>query len=94
MITQEQAERIATEITGRGPESGGWELVEFDAGWLIRESSASDASLRGGALRVVERESGRVMRFPSGVPPQRIVAEYAEVVERSRVEYPPDLSDR
>jgi hypothetical protein len=88
MITQEQAERIADEIAGQAHESGdqGWELVEFDAGWLIREGSASDASLRGGALRVIERESGRVLRFPSSVPPGRILTEYAQVVDRGRVE--------
>jgi hypothetical protein len=88
MITHEQAERIADEVIG--PDGGGqsWELVEFDAGWLIRESSSSDASMRGGAIRVVERESGRVMRFPSSVPPRRILTEYAEVVERGRVENP------
>jgi hypothetical protein len=90
MITQEQAEHIAGEITGhpRDGGDGGWELVEFDAGWLIRESSASDASLRGGALRVIERESGRVMRFPSSVPPGRILTQYAQVVERGRAENP------
>jgi hypothetical protein len=90
MITQEQAERIAGEIVGQAYGSGdhSWELVEFDAGWLIRESSASDSSMRGGALRVIERESGRVMRFPSSVPPSRIMSEYEHVVERGRVESP------
>ena len=90
MITQEQAERIAGEILGDADDSGeqNWELVEFDAGWLIREGSASDASLRGGALRVIERESGRVMRFPSSVPPGRILTGYAQVVDRGRVESP------
>ncbi len=90
MITLEQAERIAGEIAGQAHDSGdqSWELVEFDAGWLIRESSASDASLRGGALRVIERESGRVVRFPSSVPPGRILTEYAQVVERGRIESP------
>lgn len=90
MITQQQAELIAGQITGRARDGGGqgWELVEFDAGWLIREGSASDASLRGGALRVIERESGRVMRFPSSVPPTRILTEYAQVVERGRAEDP------
>jgi hypothetical protein len=90
MITQEQAERIAGEITGQAHGSGdqSWELVEFDAGWLIRESWAGDTSLRGGALRVIERENGRVMRFPSSVPPGRILTEYAQVVERGRVESP------
>lgn len=86
MITQEQAEQIAGQITDR--QDGSWELVEFDAGWLIRESSAGDPSLRGGAARVIERDSGRVVRFPSSVPPRRILTEYAQVVDRGRVESP------
>ncbi len=84
MITQQQAEQIATQITGR--QDGSWELVEFDAGWLIRESSAFDTSLRGAAARVIERDSGRVVRFPSAVPTSRILTEYAQVVDRGRVE--------
>jgi|HubBroStandDraft_5_1064220.scaffolds.fasta_scaffold306204_2 hypothetical protein len=88
MITRERARDIASQITGQAQESGNWELVEFDAGWLILESSSSNASRRGGALRVVERESGQVVRFPSSVPPQRILSEYAQIVERGRVEYP------
>ncbi len=86
MITRQQAEQIAGQITGR--QDGSWELVEFDAGWLIRENSAGDPSLRGGAARVIERDSGRVVRFPSSVPPRRILTEYAQVVQRGRVESP------
>lgn len=84
MITKEQAERIASQVTGR--EDGSWELVEFDDGWLIRESSGSDRSLRGGATRVIERDSGRVVRFPSSVSPKRILSDYAQVVDRGRIE--------
>jgi hypothetical protein len=87
MITKEQAERIAGQITGRQP-GAGWELVEFDAGWLIRESSDGDPSLRGAAHRVIERESGRVMRFPSSVPPRRILTGYAQVMDKGRPESP------
>jgi len=87
MITAEQAERIAGQVTGR-PRGSGWELVEFDAGWLIRESSADDATRRGAAVRVIERESGRVMRFPSSVPPRRILTQYAQVVDRGQAENP------
>jgi hypothetical protein len=86
MITKEQAEQIASQVTGR--QDGSWELVEFDDGWLIRESSASDRSLRGGVTRVIERDSGRVVRFPSSVSPRRIVNEYAQVVDRGRAETP------
>jgi hypothetical protein len=82
VITREQAETIASQIVGGNQQDGSqtWELVEFDAGWLIREAWLSDRSRRGGAVRVVER-SGRVMRFPSSVPPDRILEEYADVVE-------------
>lgn len=84
MITMEQAEQIASQVTGR--HDGSWELVEFDEGWLIRESSASDPSKRGGATRVVERDSGRVVRFSSSISPQRVLDEYKRVVDRGRVE--------
>lgn len=90
MITREQAERIAGEIAGQASDSAArsWELLEFDAGWLMREGPATDTSLRGGAARVIERESGKVMRFPSSVPPGRILAEYAQVVGRGMVDRP------
>jgi hypothetical protein len=87
MITAEQAERIAGQVTG-GQQDAGWELEEFDAGWLIRENSADGEPRRGAAVRVIERESGRVMRFPSSVPPRRILTEYAQVVERGQAENP------
>lgn len=86
MITKEQAEQIASRVTGR--QDGSWELVEFDEGWLIRESSALDRSMLGAATRVIERGSGRVVQFPSSVPPSRILTEYAQVVDRGRVESP------
>jgi hypothetical protein len=85
MITQEQAERIAGQVVGQQQDRS-WELIEFDAGWLIRENLASNESQRGSAVRVIERESGQVVRFPSSVPPGRILTEYAQVVERGRVE--------
>jgi hypothetical protein len=87
MITREQAEGIAAQIM-RQMQDRTWELVEFDAGWLIRDSTASDPDMAGAAVRVIERESGRVIRFPSSVPPGRILSEYAQVVERGRVESP------
>jgi len=82
MITKAEAERIATEVVGpaSASEGCGWKLIEFDAGWLIRQDWMDDRSLRGGGVRVVERDSGRVMRFPSFVPPDRILTEYDQVV--------------
>jgi hypothetical protein len=82
MITKTEAERIATEVVGSASagDGRGWTLVEFDAGWLIRQDWMDDHSMRGGGVRVVEKESGRVMRFPSFVSPSRILAEYDQVV--------------
>ncbi len=87
MITWEQAEAIAGRIMGQLQDRT-WELVEFDAGWLIRETSIDGVRRAGGAAKVIERESGRVMRFPSSVPPGRILEEYAQVVDRGRAEDP------
>jgi hypothetical protein len=88
VITREQAERIAADILGAAPGDAdrGWELQEFESGWLIREAAAGDASYRGAATRVVERSSGRVMRFPSSVPPGRILEDYDRVAPRGRIE--------
>jgi hypothetical protein len=82
MITKAEAERIATEVVGPASagDGRGWKLVEFDAGWLIRQDWMDDHSVRGGGVRVVERESGRVMRFPSFVSPDNILTDYDQVV--------------
>lgn len=42
MITCEQAEGIVSRVVSAKPSDGlqGWKLVEFDAGWLIREEAA------------------------------------------------------
>ena len=80
MITEEQAERIASEFAGQRQDVG-WALTEFDAGWLV-EASPSEPPRRGTSALVIERESGRVMRFPSSVSADRILNEYAEIVDR------------
>jgi hypothetical protein len=82
MITKAEAGRIATEVVGPATagDGRGWRLVEFDAGWLIRQDWFDDHSRRGGAPFVVERESGRVMHFPSAVSVDRILTEYDRVV--------------
>jgi len=84
VIDREQAERIAAEMTGASsddPERG-WKLEEFDAGWFVTEYAMRDR--RGAAGRVIERESGCVMRFPSFVSPSRIIADYDAVLEHGR----------
>lgn len=85
MITHEQAERIAAEAVGpAGAGDGlGWHLVEFDAGWVVWGDWFGDPSMRGGAVCVVERATGRVMSFPSSVAVTRIMSEYDEVIDRA-----------
>jgi hypothetical protein len=82
MITRDQAESIAARFLGApasDPEAG-WELREFGAGWLVRGHNADGQ--RGNSGCVVERETGRVVAFPSAVPPRRILEEYPQVVDR------------
>ena len=88
MITGNQAEQTVREMLGpsRDGEKINWELVEFAQGWLIRPGSAFDPNLRGAAMRVIERDTGRIMRFPSSVPTDRIITEYSAVMDRGRVE--------
>ena len=88
MITAEQAERIAAEVVGAPSDDPalGWELEEFSAGWLVREAWLNDPSVRGGAVWVVERESGRALQFPSNIPPRRILTEYERVVGQAWVD--------
>ena len=83
MISQDQAAAIAFHVCGAPPNDPkrGWELQEFDAGWLITSRAKTG---RGGdqpASRVIERESGRVMSFPASVPPSRILADYQDVLK-------------
>jgi hypothetical protein len=79
VITQDQAAAIAFHACGAPPNDPrrGWDLTEFDAGWLITERAAPGRP--AGRTRVIERESGRVMSFPSSVPPSRIMADYHAV---------------
>jgi hypothetical protein len=88
MITRDQAELIAAQVCGAASDDveRGWELVEFDAGWLIDEHAK--AGRRGGATRVIERAAGRVMRFPSGVPPTLIMQDYDLALEDGHPQEP------
>jgi hypothetical protein len=88
MIDQQGAERIAGEVLGRPPTDAHrpWSLREFDSGWLIHEEIPHREDFRGAAVRVIERATGRVMRFPSSVPPGRIMKSYETVRARGRVE--------
>ena len=79
MITQDQAAALAFHVCGAPPNDPrrGWDLTEFDAGWLITERAKPGRP--DGSTRVVERESGRVMSFPASVPASRIMADYPAV---------------
>ena len=81
MITQDQAAAIAFHVCGAPPgdPKRGWDLTEFDAGWLITERAK--AGRRDAPTRVIERESGRVMTFPASVPPSRITTDYQAVLK-------------
>jgi hypothetical protein len=84
MITRQDAEGIAERILGRPAtdDARPWELREFDHGWLIQEALPAGIRSRGAAHRVIERETGHVVQFPSSVPPVRIVEEYPAVRDR------------
>ena len=84
MITRDQAERIVAEKIGAPSDDPdrGWELEEFSAGWYVIEHAKEGR--RGGAGHVIERESGRVMSFPSAIPPVRIIEEYDQVLQYGR----------
>ena len=79
MITQDQAAAIAFHVCGAPPSDPkrGWDLTEFDAGWLITERAKPGRGAAG--TRVIERESGRVLSFPASVPLSRITADYQAV---------------
>jgi hypothetical protein len=88
MITREEAEQIAAGVVGAPSDDAdrGWELVEFDEGWLIQRRRQPGQIAMGGLARVVERAAGQVRSFPSNVPPQRILSQYDKVMSRGRVE--------
>jgi hypothetical protein len=88
MITQQQAESIAQGLLGRQAADADqpWGLLDFDHGWLIREEPPAGEELIGEAHRVIERETGRVVLFPSSVPPGRIMNDYSAIQDRGLVE--------
>ena len=88
MITREQAESAVSNRFGpsQEDEQRNWELIEFSAGWLVLRNVAVDAGRRGAAMHVIERESGRLIAFPSSVPPQRILDDYSAVLGSGQAE--------
>ena len=84
LITREEAERIARQVVGARSDNPvqGWDLEEFKEGWLILEHG--HIGHLGEDLRVIERDSGRVMRFGSPIAPDRILKEYTEILQYGR----------
>jgi hypothetical protein len=78
VISQDQAAAIAFHVCGVPPNDPrrGWDLTEFDAGWLITPRGKAAV---GGYARVIERDSGTVVSFPATVPAARILADYDAV---------------
>lgn len=88
MIDEKIAYSMAQELLKRAsddPERP-WRLIEFPQGWLIAEEYIHGKSPVGGAGRVIEKESGNVLRFPSWVPTGRILREFEAVVKNARVQ--------
>jgi hypothetical protein len=87
MASETDAYRLVASVLRRPHDDGEspWQLLEFPQGWLVKEENKD----RGSTTRVVERDSGRVLRFPSFVPPGRILRDYPAVVDKGRVEIDP-----
>ncbi|ORT53023.1 hypothetical protein [Frankia sp. KB5] len=88
MIDEEAAGEIATSLLGR-PSSDPtqpWNLIEFPQGWIINETGYLGETFVGALGRVIEKNSGRVVRFPSRVPSGRILSDYGSVVTMGRTE--------
>ena len=79
-VDENEARRIAEETLQRAADDRErpWRLVEFSEGWLISDPSRNP----GAPTKVIERSSGRVLAFPSYVPPRRIMEEYPQVIEK------------
>jgi hypothetical protein len=88
-ITREQAARRASDIRGvpAGDPQGGWELIDFPADWLIWPRDRGRESDQDSGSVVIERETGHVIRFGPGVPPQRIVGAYEEARQHGRPDH-------
>ncbi|ABD11165.1 hypothetical protein ThrDRAFT_03162 [Frankia casuarinae] len=90
MIDTERAREIAVAFLGR-PSSDPirpWSLIEFPQGWIINETGYLGDDFVGSLGHVIEREGGRVMRFPTRIPTGRIMTEYDSVVGAARVASP------
>jgi len=86
MIDEIAAKRQAEELfkcPSDDPERP-WIMEDFAQGWLVRQGPLT--GFRGQASYVIERETGRIMSFPSSVPPQRILEDYENIISRGTKE--------
>lgn len=89
-MQESDAVGLAQEALGRSQDDSDrpWKLKEFSQGWLV--SQAPVEGRRGAAMLVIERDSGRLVRFASAVPPGRILTEYEQVRSRGVAEAGPE----
>ena len=78
MLELRQARRLPTAACGRAND----EYADDHADWAWAADDITWASSTCPSM--IERESGRVMRFPSFVPPDRIIEEYDQVLTEGR----------
>ncbi|SNQ50421.1 conserved hypothetical protein [Frankia canadensis] len=88
MIDERRAREIAAALLGRSSDDRErpWSLIEFPQGWLINETGYLGDSFVGSLGRVIEKNSGRIVRFPTRVPTDRILTDYESVVAKGRAE--------
>ena len=74
-MNEAQAVDQVARIAGSG---AGFEAVEFDGGWLVTpRSNDTGRPLRGATNYVVDKADHSVRRFPSSIPPRRLVSGYS-----------------
>lgn len=81
MLNQEEAASLAElmlRVPADHPEHP-WELQEFAEGWLIWRHGRECCG--GGRYTVIERDTARIMRFPSWTNPTQITGNYAQTVK-------------
>ncbi|WP_256804639.1 hypothetical protein [Frankia sp. ACN10a] len=87
MIDTTTARKIAVQLLGRpsNDPTRPWNLIEFPQGWIINETGYLGDDFVGSLGHVIEKEDGRVLRFPTRIPTGRIMTEYDAVVRTARV---------
>ena len=70
MIDEQRARDIAVKMLGRPADDPQqpWSLREFAQGWLIDTTAHLTEEYAGALAQVIEKNTGRVMCFPSFVP--------------------------